>query len=64
MIGVIAWRLWAYADQLRASKDVTEYLKLPIAPFVFGLSVLAGLATLAEIYRLIRPIPGTAATTS
>src|SRR5262245_59408889 len=27
VVGIIAWRLWAYADQLRSSKDVTEYLK-------------------------------------
>lgn len=54
-LGVIAWRLWAYGNQL--SKDVTEYLKLPQAPFVYVTSVFAGLAGLVELYRAFRPAP-------
>jgi len=54
-LGLIAWRLWAYGNQL--SKDVTEYLKLPQAPFVFAMSVFAGLAGLVELYRAFRPAP-------
>lgn len=57
VLAVVAWRLWAYADQIRASRDVTEYLRLPQAPFAFGMSVLAGCAALFELYRAIRPAP-------
>lgn len=56
-LGLIAWRLWAYAEQIRASKDVTEYLRLPHAPFAYVMSVLAGLACAAELYRAVRPAP-------
>ncbi len=55
MIALIAWRLWAYADQIRLSKDVTEYLKLPLAPFAYAMSVLAGISAVVELYRTIRP---------
>jgi len=55
VLAVIAWRLWVYADQIRLSRDVTEYLKLPQAPFAYFLSVLAALAAMIEIYRTFRP---------
>lgn len=55
VIALIAWRLWAYADQIRASKDVTEYLKLPLAPVAYAMSVLAGIAAIVELYRTLRP---------
>ena len=64
VVALIAWRLWAYADQIRISKDVTEYLKLPLAPFAYFMSVLAGITAVVELYRVARPIAGTAATTS
>ena len=54
-LGIVAWRLWVYAGQL--SRDVTEYLKLPQAPFVYVLSVFAGIAAVIEIYRAFRPAP-------
>lgn len=57
LLGVVAWRLWVYGEQIRASRDVTEYLKLPQAPFAFGMSVLAALAALFELYRAARPAP-------
>ena len=57
VLAVVAWRLWAYAEQIRASRDVTEYLRLPQAPFAFGMSVLAGFASLFELYRALRPAP-------
>jgi TRAP-type C4-dicarboxylate transport system permease small subunit len=63
VVGVIAWRLWAYADQL-SGWGVTEYLKLPLAPFAYFMSVLAGIAAIVELYRLVRPSVGSDASTS
>jgi TRAP-type C4-dicarboxylate transport system permease small subunit len=57
VLAIVSWRLWAYAEQIRASKDVTEYLRLPQAPFAFGMSVLAGSAALLELYRAVSPAP-------
>jgi TRAP-type transport system small permease protein len=57
VLALVAWRLWAYAEQIRASKDVTEYLRLPQAPFAFAMSAAAGLAALYELYRMFRPAP-------
>jgi TRAP-type C4-dicarboxylate transport system permease small subunit len=54
-LGVVAWRLWVYAGML--SRDVTEYLKLPQSPFVYVLSVFAGIACIIEVYRAFRPAP-------
>ena len=55
ILAVIAWRLWAYADQM-GRRDVTEYLKIPQAPIARFLSVLAGIAALTELYRTIFPV--------
>jgi TRAP-type C4-dicarboxylate transport system permease small subunit len=58
ILAAIAWRLWAYADQIRT--DVSEYLRIPLAPFAYAMSVFAGLASAAEIYRALRPAVGSA----
>jgi TRAP-type C4-dicarboxylate transport system permease small subunit len=55
ILAVIAWRLWAYADQM-GTRDVTEYLKIPQAPIARVLSVLAGIAALAELHRTLFPV--------
>jgi TRAP-type C4-dicarboxylate transport system permease small subunit len=59
-LAILAWRLWEYADQIRLSKDVTEYLKLPQAPFAYAMSVFAALAALIELWRSVR-LPASAA---
>jgi TRAP-type C4-dicarboxylate transport system permease small subunit len=64
VLAVVAWRLWAYADQIRDSKDVTEYLKLPLAPFCHFMSILAGIAAVVEAVRIARPAAQEAATTT
>lgn len=64
VLAIVAWRLWVYADQIRSSKDVTEYLRLPLAPFAYAMSVLAGLAAVVEVYRALRPAALTTAVTT
>lgn len=61
VLAIIAWRLWVYADQIRQSRDVTEYLKLPQAPVAYFLSVLAAIAAVIEVYRTFRPAASDAA---
>lgn len=62
ILAVIAWRLWAYADQM-GRRDVTEYLKIPQAPIARLLSVLAGVAAAVEFFRTIFPVkPNTTVT--
>ena len=56
VMAVIAWRLWAYADQLRGW-GVTEYLKLPQAPFAYIMGGFAGITAVIELYRAFRPVP-------
>ncbi len=51
VLALISWRLWVYADQIRGTNDVTEYLKLPQAPFAYIHSVFAGLTAAIELYR-------------
>ncbi len=64
VLAVVAWRLWAYAAQIRDSKDVTEYLKLPLAPFCNVLSILAGVAAIVEAVRVVQSAPQQVATTT
>ncbi len=55
ILALISWRLWIYADQIRGTRDVTEYLKLPQAPFAYVLSAFAGLTAAIEFYRALIP---------
>lgn len=64
ILAVIAWRLWVYADQIRDSKDVSEYLKLPLAPFAYFMSGLCGCAAIVELWRTVRPVAATSVATS
>ena len=65
ILAVFAWQLWLYAVKIADYGDVTEYLRLPQAPLIYYMAVLAGVGALiflANIGRYLRghtePAPG------
>ena len=65
ILAVLAWQLWLYAVKIADYGDVTEYLRLPQAPLIYYMAVLAGVGALiflANIGRYLRghtePAPG------
>jgi TRAP-type C4-dicarboxylate transport system permease small subunit len=57
-LGVIAWRLWLYAEQIADYGDVTEYLHLAHAPFIYFMSVFSGLGALVTLLNVGRYLRG------
>lgn len=55
ILAVIAWRLWAYGNQIRVYGDTTEYLLIPLAPFAYVMSAFAAIAAVVEAYRAAVP---------
>ena len=61
VLGVIAWRTWTEASDLAGFNEVTEYLRLPVAPVVYMISVLSALAALVHLGNAWRHLRGAAA---
>lgn len=45
-MGVMAWRLWLFADRIYGYGDTTAMLEIPYAPLVYLMAVMSTLATL------------------
>jgi TRAP-type C4-dicarboxylate transport system permease small subunit len=52
----IAWVMWTMAGQRAGDGETTAQLKLPIAPFVYGMSVLCALTALVHLMLMLRPV--------
>jgi len=52
----LAWVMWTMAGQRAADGQTTAQLKLPIAPFVYGMSVLCALTAIVHAMLLLRPV--------
>ncbi len=52
----ITWQCWLYAGDLKATSEVSLTLQLPYYPFVYGVSIASGLASLAILVELIEKI--------
>ena len=52
----LAWVMWTMADQRAADGQTTAQLKLPIAPFVYGMSVLCAVTAVVHLLLVLRPV--------
>jgi len=57
-LGVISWRLWLYGNQIANYGDVTEYLHLAHAPFIYFMSVFSGISALITLFNVVRYVRG------
>jgi TRAP-type C4-dicarboxylate transport system permease small subunit len=46
-LAVIAWQLYVHANDKASYNDVTTFLRIPQAPVIFGMAVLAGSSAVA-----------------
>jgi len=52
----LAWVMWTMAGQRAADGQTTAQLKLPIAPFVYGMSVLCAITAVLHLLLMLRPV--------
>jgi TRAP-type C4-dicarboxylate transport system permease small subunit len=53
----LAWLLWQKGGQIGAYGDTTAQLKIPQAPFVYGMAVLCTVTALVHLRLLAEPDP-------
>jgi len=54
--GYLAWRLWIRALSMDSAGETTAQLKLAIAPFVYGMSVLCAVTAVVHLMLMLRPV--------
>lgn len=52
----LAWVMWDMASQMAGYGETTAQLKLPKAPFVFGMSVLCGVTAVVHVLLMLAPV--------
>ena len=52
----LAWVMWGMASQRSVDGETTAQLKLTIAPFVYGMSVLCAVTALVHVMLMLRPV--------
>lgn len=57
IILALAWRVWVKADKIAAYGDTTDVLRLPIAPFVYFMTVMVALTGVIHLVKVIFPGP-------
>lgn len=53
VLGVVAWRIWVYADQIGAYGGATNTLRLPLAPLGYLCAVSAAVGAVFMIWAAI-----------
>jgi hypothetical protein len=48
--------MWNMAGSRAADGETTAQLKLPIAPFVYGMSVLCALTAVVHLMLMLKPV--------
>src|SRR5262245_58808196 len=52
----LAWVMWSMAGQRAGDGEPTAQLKLPIAPFVYGMSFLCAVTAVVHLMLMRRPV--------
>ena len=51
----LAWLMWRMGGQFTETGETTAQLRIPKAPFIYGMAVLCGLTGLVHLTQLARP---------
>ena len=54
-LGGVAWLMWVKAGQMASYGDITAQLKLPVAPFVYVMSVLCAVTAAVHAAHMVQP---------
>lgn len=52
----LAWLMWVKAGQMGSYGDMTSQLKLPLAPFVYAMSLLCAVTASVHGLLMLRPV--------
>jgi len=52
VFSIIAWHLWVFGDRAVSYGDLSPSLGLPLAPVIYGISILSGLTAIAFLASL------------
>ena len=55
IILALAWRVWVKAGTIAGYGDTTDVLRLPVAPFVYFMTVMVALTGIVHLVRVIFP---------
>lgn len=61
-LALFAWFLWVQGDTLAAEHNMLLFLDVPLAPFVYAMSVLAGFTVLVVVLLIWLRVPAGEAT--
>jgi TRAP-type C4-dicarboxylate transport system permease small subunit len=53
----LAWRVWVKADKIAGYADTTDVLRVPVAPFVYFMTVMVAITGIVHIAKAIFPSP-------
>jgi hypothetical protein len=53
----LAWRVWVKAGKIAGYGDTTDVLRLPVAPFVYFMTIMVALTGVVHLVRAIFPPP-------
>lgn len=56
MLLFVAWLMWTHAGQVAEYGDVTARLKIPLAPFVYAMSVLCAVTAAVHLLLVVKPV--------
>ena len=51
----LGWLMWQTGSQFVETGETTAQLKLPKAPFIYGMAVLCAISGLVHLYLMVRP---------
>ncbi|WP_170317696.1 TRAP transporter small permease [Paroceanicella profunda] len=57
-LGLMCWRLWLKGDAMARYSDTSIFLGVPLAPFAWFMSVMAGVAVLALVVQIVLRLGG------
>lgn len=60
MIAVVCWRVWVIGDFQMEYGDGTEFLRIPLGPISYFISIMSGITAAALFINTIRHITGRA----
>jgi TRAP-type C4-dicarboxylate transport system permease small subunit len=52
----LAWLMWGKAGQIAEYGDTTAQLRIPQAPFVYGMAALCGVTALVHLLLMFEPV--------
>lgn len=56
LLAFIGWRLWARAAELGSHADVTQFLRLPLAPLAYLMSIMSWVSAALLVLLFARPV--------